>query len=204
MQLQGFGSLSFFIPETKQFVALGHGIIDSDTNSLLEIDNGNLTTTKIISINKGVSGNPGEIRGTVNDDNIGDIETNSNFGIFGNLSEEKSLEYQNSDKVQIGLRSEIELGKAVIMSNFSGEMKEYEVMIDKIYLDDVEDNKSFVVRITDKDLINKTGGIIRGLSGSPILQNGKLIGIVTNVLVSNPRIGFGVFADLILENMNIY
>ncbi len=90
------------------------------------------------------------------------------------------------------------------MSNFSGEMKEYEVMIDKIYLDDVEDNKSFVVRITDKDLINKTGGIIRGLSGSPILQNGKLIGIVTNVLVSNPRIGFGVFADLILENMNIY
>ena len=90
------------------------------------------------------------------------------------------------------------------MSNFSGEMKEYEVMIDKVYLDDVEDNKSFVVRITDKDLINKTGGIIRGLSGSPILQNGKLIGIVTNVLVSNPRIGFGVFADLILENMNIY
>lgn len=204
MQLLEFGSLSFFIPETKQFVALGHGIIDSDTNSLLEIDNGNLTTTKIISINKGVSGNPGEIRGTVNDDNIGDIETNSNFGIFGNLSEEKSLEYQNLDKVQIGLRSEIELGKAVIMSNFSGEMKEYEVMIDKIYLDDVEDNKSFVVRITDKDLINKTGGIIRGLSGSPILQNGKLIGIVTNVLVSNPRIGFGVFADLILENMNIY
>ena len=90
------------------------------------------------------------------------------------------------------------------MSNFSGEMKEYEVMIDKVYLDDVEDNKSFVVRITDKDLINKTGGIIIGLSGSPILQNGKLIGIVTNVLVSNPRIGFGVFADLILENMNIY
>ena len=77
-------------------------------------------------------------------------------------------------------------------------------MIDKVYLDDTEDNKSFVIRIIDEDLIDKTGGIIRGLSGSPILQNGKLIGIVTNVLISNPRIGFGVFADLILENMNIY
>ena len=95
-------------------------------------------------------------------------------------------------------------GDAVIISDISGKLKEYKVYVEKIYLDDNEDNKSFIIRVKDEELIKQTGGIIKGLSGSPILQNGKLIGIVTNVLVSNPCLGFGVFADLVLENMGIY
>lgn len=115
----GVGTLSFYIPKTNQFVALGHGITDNDTNSLLEIENGNLTTTKIISITKGTNGKPGEIRGTVNNDNIGEITVNSNFGIFGNLSEEKALEYKNEEKYEVGLRYSVKLGEAKIISNFS-------------------------------------------------------------------------------------
>lgn len=152
----GVGTLSFFIPETNQFVALGHGIVDNDTESLLEIEDGNLTSTKVVSVTKGSPGNPGEIRGTINNDDLGEITTNSNFGIFGKLSESKASEYKDIDQVEIGLRTSIKLGEAKIISNFSGERKEYKIMIDKIYLDDLEDNKSFVIRIIDEDLINKT------------------------------------------------
>ena len=105
---------------------------------------------------KELIGNPGEIKGTINNDNLGEINKNSNFGIFGNLNEEKALEYNENDEMQIGLRSSIKLGEAKIISNFSGEKKEYKVMIDKIYLSDTEDNKSFVIRIADEELINQT------------------------------------------------
>lgn len=101
-------------------------------------------------------GNPGEIKGTINNDNLGEINKNTNFGIFGNLSEEEIREYEKLNKVQIGLRSDIQLGEAKIISNFSGEQKEYKIMIDKIYYNDNEDNKSFVVRIIDEELINET------------------------------------------------
>lgn len=101
-------------------------------------------------------GNPGEIRGTVNNDNFGEIIVNSNFGIFGNLAEEKIEDYNNTLKMPIGLRNSIELGEATIISNYSGERKKYKIMIDKIYLDDVQDNKSFVIRIIDDELINQT------------------------------------------------
>ena len=120
--------------------------------------------TKIITINKGNSGNPGEIKGTINNDNLGEITDNTNFGIFGNLTDDKKIEYENQKKIPIGLRSELELGPAKIVSNFNGEKKEYDIMIDKIYLNDLDDNKNFVIRIIDQDLINETGGIIRGLS----------------------------------------
>lgn len=160
----GVGTLSFVIPETNQFACLGHGIVDVDTGNLLEIEDGNLTSTKIITINKGNSGNPGEIKGTINNDNLGEITDNTNFGIFGNLTDDKKIEYENQKKIPIGLRSELELGPAKIVSNFNGEKKEYDIMIDKIYLNDLDDNKNFVIRIIDQDLINETGGIIRGLS----------------------------------------
>lgn len=101
-------------------------------------------------------GNPGEIKGTINNDDLGEITTNSNFGIFGNISSEKLKEYEDIESVQLGLRNSIKLGEAKIISNFSGERKEYKVMIDKIYLDDTEDNKNFVVRIIDDELISQT------------------------------------------------
>ncbi|MCI8308822.1 MAG: hypothetical protein HFJ45_01090 [Clostridia bacterium] len=200
----GVGTLSFYIPETGEFVALGHGIIDSDSENLLEIDYGELTTTNIISVAKGSSGNPGEVRGTVNDDTIGEIQKNSKFGIFGTMSDEENLVLDSKEEMEVALRTEIEIGEAEIITDVNGEKKSYSIQVEKIYLNDLDDNKSFVIKVTDEELINTTGGIIRGLSGSPIVQNGKLIGIVTNVLVSNPTLGFGVFADLVLENMEIY
>jgi len=185
-------------------VALGHGIIDSDSESLINIDYGEITTTNIVSIVKGESGSPGEVRGTVNNDVLGTIFENTNFGLFGTI-ENINITSDKMKTIEIGLRNEIEEGEAIILSDIDGNgVKEYSINIEKIYLNNNEDNKSFVIKVIDEDLINKTGGIIRGLSGSPIIQNGKLIGVVTNVLVSNPQLGFGVFADLILENMDIY
>lgn len=196
----GVGTLSFYIPETGKFVALGHGIVDSDTNTLIEIDYGEITTTDIVSITKGIPGSPGEVRGVISDDEVGYINENTEFGLFGNIQDISLLDLDEKN-VKLALRDEIEIGSAVILSDIEGNgVKEYEVQIEKVYLNNNEDNKSFVVRVTDDNLINATGGIIRGLSGSPILQNGKLIGVVTNVLVSDPKVGFGVFADLMLEN----
>jgi len=152
----GVGTLSFYIPETNKFACLGHGIIDSDTDTLLEIENGNLTSTKVLSVSKGSSGSPGEIKGTINPDDLGKITVNSNFGIFGELSSEKQEEYKDFDAVQVALRTEIELGEATIISNFTGERKEYKAMIDRVYLNDIEDNKSFVIRIIDDELVEAT------------------------------------------------
>lgn len=146
----------------------------------------------------------GEVKGTVNDEIVGNILVNSNFGIFGKMSENNTLIESNMEEIEVALRNEIVIGNAEIITNVNGEKKTYSVQVEKIYLNDLEDNKSFVIRVTDEELINSTGGIIRGLSGSPIVQNGKLIGVVTNVLVSNPTLGFGVFADLVLEKMQIY
>ena len=119
----GVGTLSFYIPETNQFACLGHGIVDNDTDSLLEIEDGNLTTTKVIEVTKGTAGNPGEIKGTINNDDLGEITANSNFGIFGYLSDSKKAEFEGKDAVQVGLKTEIKLGEAKIISNFSGEKK---------------------------------------------------------------------------------
>lgn len=128
---------------------------------------------------------------------------NTNFGLFGKVTN-SDLMLENIDKkeMKIALRNEIKLGEAKILSNVNDDkIQEYSVNIEKIYLNNNEDNKSFVIKVIDEKLINETGGIIRGLSGSPIIQNGKLIGVVTNVLVSDPCLGFGVFADLIIENL---
>ncbi len=120
------------------------------------------------------------------------------------MSDEENLVLDSKEEMEVALRTEIEIGEAEIITDVNGEKKSYSIQVEKIYLNDLDDNKSFVIKVTDEELINTTGGIIRGLSGSPIVQNGKLIGIVTNVLVSNPTLGFGVFADLVLENMEIY
>lgn len=120
------------------------------------------------------------------------------------MDENNSLLESDMEAIEVALRNEIVTGEAEIITNVNGNKKTYKVVVEKIYLNDLEDNKSFVIRVTDEELINSTGGIIRGLSGSPIVQNGKLIGVVTNVLVSNPTVGFGVFADLVLEKMQVY
>ncbi len=200
----GVGTMTFYEPTNNYFAILGHGITDNDTDNLINIDYGDLVTSKIISLKKGAMGIPGEIKGTiVGQPTIGNIFKNSQFGVFGKLKNLTSLNIDISKKMQVALRDEIELGKAsIICSLDNNTSKEYDIEIEKIYKDNNYNNKSMLIRVTDNELINQTGGIIRGLSGAPIVQNGKFIGAVTNVLISNPEIGYAIFGDLMIKELN--
>ena len=197
--------MTYYEPKSNKFALLGHGITDADTNSLIYIDSGELVTSKVVSVKKGASGEPGEIRGTIlKQKTIGKVNKNTNFGVFGELEDLTTLNIDTSKKYKIALRNEIKEGSAKILcsTDDSNKVQEYEIEIEKVYTDNDSNNKSMLIRITDDKLIEKTGGIIRGLSGAPIIQNGKFIGAVTNVLVSNPKIGYGIFADLMIKEMN--
>ena len=199
----GVGTMSFYDPETKKFAALGHGISDTDTAELLNIEKGEMVNSKIINITKGQKGFPGEIKGSISkESSIGQVNQNTNFGIFGNLlSEPKTLDKYSSG-IEIALRSEVQTGKATILTTIeNNQVEEFEIEITEIYEENNTDNKSIKIRVTDEKLLEKTGGIICGMSGSPIIQNNKLIGVLTNVLVSEPSIGYGVFSDITIKEM---
>jgi len=184
----GIGTISFYDPETKSFAALGHGILDIDTEELISIANGEITTANIISITKGERGLPGEIRGSlIGQSSIGSISKNTKLGIYGTINNSTVLNVGSEQAIDIALREEIKEGPATLICSLeNNEKAEYKIEIERIYINNNSDNKSMVVRITDKDLLDKTGGIIQGMSGSPIVQNGKLIGALTHVLVSEP------------------
>ena len=199
----GVGTISYYEPKSGLFAALGHGIIDVDTEKLLDISSGEFVTTNIVSIVKGEKGNPGKIQGSVEaQQKIGDVYKNTEFGVFGKVSNTSVLNEDLTKTVKVASRNEIKTGKATIMCTLENNIKkEYEVEIEKIYKNNNTDNKSMVIKVTDKELLEKTGGIIQGMSGSPIMQNGKIIGVLTHVLVSNPTVGYGVFADIMLKQM---
>ena len=201
----GVGTMTFYEPESKVYAVLGHGITDSDTDSLINIDSGELVTSRIISIKKGEVDEPGEIKGTIlNQQTIGEVIKNTQFGIYGRLNNLTSLNIDTSKEIDVALRDEIELGEAKVLCavDNSNVAKEYSIEIEKIYIDNDFNNKSMLIKVTDEELLEKTGGIIRGLSGAPILQNGKFIGAITNVLVSNPEIGYAIFGDLMVKEMS--
>lgn len=197
----GVGTVSFYEPSTKTFGALGHGITDIDTNELINIASGEFVTTRILNITKGESGNPGKIQGTVeNQSNIGTIFKNSKFGIYGKVDNLSSLNIDTSKEMEVALREEIKTGKATILCSLDNQTpQEYEIEIEKIYKENNYDNKSMQIKITDQRLLDKTGGIIQGMSGSPIIQNGKFVGAVTHVLVNDPTTGYAVFSDLMIK-----
>ena len=197
----GVGTVSFYEPSTKTFGALGHGITDIDTNELINIASGEFVTTRILNITKGESGNPGKIQGTVeNQSNIGTIFKNSKFGIYGKVDNLSSLNIDTSKEMEVALREEIKTGKATILCSLDNQTpQEYEIEIEKIYKENNYDNKSMQIKITDQRLLEKTGGIIQGMSGSPIIQNGKFVGAVTHVLVNDPTKGYAVFGDIMLK-----
>lgn len=201
----GVGTLTYYEPNSKSFAALGHGITDSDTDKLIDIDSGNIVTSKIVSIQKGEQGKPGEIRGSIiNQPTIGKVYKNTEFGIYGELTNLSNIKFNYSNKLKVALRGEIQEGNAKVLCSVDGnETEEYNIKIEKIYKDNNEDNKSMLIEVTDKNLINKTGGIIRGLSGAPIIQNGKFIGAITNVLVNSPTKGYAIFGDIMIKNMNM-
>lgn len=199
----GVGTLTFYEPSTGNFAALGHGINDVDTYELIDIASGKLVTTNIIDIVKGKDGNPGEIRGTVdNGKTIGTIDKNTAYGVYGKITNDITRNENLSNEMEVANRSEIQEGKAEIMCELeNGKIENYEIEIQKIFKENNENNKSMLIKITDEELIEKTGGIIQGMSGAPIIQNGKFIGAVTHVLVNDSSLGYGVFADMMIKQM---
>lgn len=181
----------------------GHGITDIDTGKILNISNGMLITTRVLSIIKGQNGNPGKIQGSINEQTeIGTIKKNSIFGIYGNVNDISKIKINKDRTMDVATRNEIKLGNATILCSVDGEEpKEYKIQIDKIYINNDYDNKSMLIKITDEKLLEKTGGIIQGMSGSPVIQNGKFIGAVTNVLINDSTRGYVVFGDLMIKEM---
>ena len=199
----GVGTLTFYEPSTNLFMALGHGISDIDTEEIVNIANGELVTANIVSITKGRKGYPGEIRGTIDEGKtIGTIYKNTNFGVYGTVKNKNYLEADLTQEMEVAPRNEIKEGKAQIICQLENSTKKkYDIEIEKVYINNNQNNKSMLIKITDKELLEKTGGIIQGMSGAPIIQEEKFVGAVTNVLVNDPTQGYGVFADIMIKEM---
>ena len=199
----GVGTLTFYEPSTGSFASLGHGINDVDTAELIEIANGELVTANILDIVKGTDGSPGEIRGSIDSGiTIGNIYKNTEYGVYGNITNLSGLNVDTSNEIEVADRSEITTGKAEILCELeNGKTEYYEIEIKKIFKDNNQYNKSMLIEITDEELIEKTGGIIQGMSGAPIIQNNKFVGAVTHVLVNDSKVGYGVFADLMIKQL---
>lgn len=196
----GVGTLTFYDEKTGKFAALGHPITDIDTGTMLKVKNGTIINSKIISIKKGVKGNPGEVRGMFIDEQnpIGNIENNTMCGIYGS-----SFKLQNNRKIkpmEVGFRNEIKEGDAKILTTINQEEpKYYSIKIEKLLTQDLPGPKSMVIKITDPELLKMTGGIVQGMSGSPIIQNNKIVGAVTHVLINNPDTGYGIYVEWMLK-----
>lgn len=198
----GVGTLTFLNEETQTFAGLGHAITDIDTGDIIQTSSGEIDNVSIVSIVKGQKEEPGKIQGTImQNSSIGNIYKNTKYGIYGIIKNVENLKIDYSKKVNVATRQEIQLGEATILSDIDGKLKEYNVEIQKTYLNNNYDNKSMVIKVTDQELLNKTGGIVQGMSGSPIMQNGKLIGAVTHVFIKDASIGYGVFADRMLAEL---
>lgn len=197
----GVGTLTFYEPSTNYFMALGHGISDIDTEKIVDISSGELITANIVSIKKGEKGNPGEIKGTIDAGNkIGNISKNTNLGVYGIVTNKSYLDL--SSEMEVATRSEIKEGKAQIICQLDNTGKKtYDIEIEKIYTMNNENNKSMLIKVTDEELLEKTGGIIQGMSGSPVIQDGKFVGAVTNVLVNDPTQGYAIFADMMIKQI---
>ena len=198
---QGVGTMTY-IDSRGNFGALGHGITDVDTSTLMHMEGGTLYQTDIVNIQKGSAGNPGEMTGMIiySDDYIlGDITHNSIRGIFG-VCNGKALEMGVREPLPIGLKQEIREGTAQILCTVDGSTRYYDVEITGVHMDHDNVNRGIELTVTDPDLLSATGGIVQGMSGSPIIQNGKFIGAVTHVLVQDSRKGYGIFIENMLEH----
>lgn len=197
--VSGIGTMTYYDPQSGVYGALGHGINDVDTGELIPVQNGEITAAEVIDVIKGAGGTPGELCGKMDEDSvIGSIDMNTNCGVFGAL--EQCVE---GEAIPIASESEIVLGPASILSNISGkEVKEYAIEICRIYRD-TGDARSVMISVTDPELLEATGGIVQGMSGSPIIQNGKLVGAVTHVLINDPTRGYGISIEKMLNTADL-
>ena len=201
---QGIGTLTY-VTKDGNFGALGHGISDIDTGNLLSIKGGNLYCAQILGVQKGAKGKPGELSGLIryrNDNVIGTINSNIENGIYGNFTGNFGSDSQQSialRKMKIGYKQELQVGPASILCNVGDGVKEYDAKITRIDMNHEDSNKSFVIQVTDPELIDTTGGIVQGMSGSPVLQNGKVVGAITHVFVQDAASGYGIFIENMLD-----
>ena len=198
----GIGTLTFYDPESECFGALGHGITDIDTGTLMPVESGEILEANILGIRKGRGGIPGELKGIFSEDksSLGIISMNNEYGIYGRLSD-GAFDKISYKLFPIGLRSQIKEGSAKILANIDGKkVEEYEIEIQKVSRQSLNGSKGMVIRVTDKRLLEETGGIVQGMSGSPIIQDEKIIGAVTHVLVNDPTRGYGIFIEGMLKN----
>lgn len=191
----GIGTMTFYDPETKIYGGLGHAVSDASTGQKLPLLEGEITAVTITDVLKGSSGTPGELCGAfVSDTKTGSVEINSEYGVFGYSETAPVL----NEPLELAGKDEIKKGKATIYTTVAGMMpQEYEIEIVKIDKGSSSTVRNMTIRVTDRELLSRTGGIVQGMSGSPIIQNGKLIGAVTHVLVNDSAMGYGVF----IENM---
>lgn len=192
---QGIGTLTF-VDDSGKYGALGHGISDIDTGKLMKIEDGALYQAEILGIQKGSNGNPGELAGLIryeSDRVIGTIKKNCENGIYGTFT--GSTDQIALTRMTVAYKQELETGPAQILCCVDGTVALYDAEIIRIDLNHEDTNKSFVIRVTDRKLLEKTGGIVQGMSGSPIIQNGKFAGAVTHVFVQDSTSGYGIFAE---------
>ncbi|MGN0395742.1 MAG: SpoIVB peptidase [Coprococcus sp.] len=197
--IAGIGTVTFIYENS--FMALGHSVSDNDTGQMIRCATGGMYTTDITKINKSYNSMPGQLQGSIvyTRDLIGIINKNTENGIIGNLDKDYVNEHYNvNDALYIAKGNDVETGKAYIYSRLTGELVKYEINIEKVNYN--ANNKNIEFEVTDQELINLTGGVVQGMSGSPIIQNDKIIGAVTHVFVDNPRKGYGVFVENMLEN----
>ncbi len=195
----GIGTVTFILPKTRAFAGLGHGICDGSTGELIPMNRGSVVGVTIRGVVRGLPGSPGEVKGYFSSGKTGTLLGNSHCGVWGVYA--ALPEQLPSSTVSLGLRGEVKEGKAYIYSMLDSDSpQKYEITISDIQRDSTT-NKCFTVTVTDQALIDKTGGIIQGMSGSPIMQNGKLIGAVTHVLINDPTTGYGIFVENMLNEM---
>ncbi len=190
----GIGTLTFYSPTYNVVAGLGHGICDSDTGTLLSLNSGEFVTANIVSYKRSSSGEAGELSGVFSGKKIADFNINCENGVYGNLSCDIVL----NNLMSVALKQEVRNGKGYILTTIDGNQPDYYACNVKIR--NQGEIQNLLVEITDERLLNSTGGILQGMSGSPIIQNGKLIGAVTHVLVDNPKKGYGIFAETMLES----
>ncbi len=197
----GIGTLSFYDPDDGGFGALGHAITDVDTGIVLPVGYGGIYESSVVDVNKGKSGEPGELLGQFFDaeTQLGEVERNTDFGIFGTTNEavENPL---YPDGLPVGTRADVHVGPAQILTTLvDGEIRAYDCEIVKLTRQDEPSTRSMVIKITDEELLETTGGIVQGMSGSPIIQDGLIVGAVTHVFINDPAQGYGVYIEWMLD-----
>ena len=194
----GIGTITYYDTEDNYFAALGHGICDNNTSALLPLGYGEVVCANISGITKSVSGKAGSLNGYFTDNTIGNLTKNSEIGIYGTTIDNFNF---NKEKTEIAGLCEVKKGKAYLITTIEGEdTRSFDIEITKICNTSQQSNENFVIKITNEELIKKCGGIVQGMSGSPIIQNGKLVGAVTHVFLNNPEEGYGVFAQNMVTN----